>query len=252
MTAGVRGRVGTWLERRRYKTYDRVVGWNYDRRLLATPQRTPGGRIWTYELYNRHGRHDMLRALCERCGSADLVYDIGASIGVYALAVANGGSDRQVVAYEPAPPTVARLRANCERNACGDRVTIRPVGLGDSTEDRTFFVSTYPELSGFEREGATRWGATVAATHTVPIRRLDAEVADRPAPDVLKIDIEGSGAAVLRGARETLRIHRPAVFIEIHREHFSDDRTRDIHDELTAAAYVIEEQDRFWRCEPRE
>ena len=252
MTAGVLDRVGTWLERRRYGTYDRVVGWNYDRRLLATPQRTPGGWIRTYELYNRHGRHDMLRALCARCESDDVVYDVGASVGIYSLAVAAGAPDRRVIAYEPAPPTVDRLRANCDRNDCGGRVTVRPIGLSDSTESRRCYVSTYPELSSFERESATRWGATVAGTYTVPLRRLDDEIDNYPAPDVLKVDVEGAGAAVLRGARETLRTHRPVVFIEVHREELSDARTRMIRDELEAADYVIAERDRYWRCEPRE
>lgn len=252
MTAAVLGRVGTWLERRRYATYDRIVGWNYDRQLLASPQRTPGGWILTYELYNRHGRQAMLRALCARCGSDDVVYDVGASVGVYALAVAAGAPDRRVIAYEPAPPTVDRLHANCDRNDCGDRVTVRPVGLGDTNESRRFYISTYPELSGFDRESASRWGASVAGVDTVPVRRLDEEVDDLPAPDVLKVDVEGVGAAVLRGGRDTLRTHRPALFIEIHQEGFSEDRMSAIRDELEAAEYVIVEEDRFWRCEPRE
>ncbi|WP_233255058.1 FkbM family methyltransferase [Halopenitus persicus] len=244
-------RIRTWLERRRYGTSDRVAGWNYDRRLLAVPRTTPGGRIRTYELYNRHGRQAMLRALCARCGPDDVVYDVGASVGVYALAVAAGSPDRRVVAYEPAPPTVERLQANCERNDCGDRVTIRPVGLGATDGTRRFYVSTYPELSSFDRESATRWGASVAATEPVPVRRLDDETRDRPAPDVLKIDVEGAGAAVLRGARETLRTHRPAVFLEVHREGLPGDRTAAIREELAAADYVIDEDDRFWRADPR-
>ncbi len=252
VTDGALDRIRTWLERRRYGTYDRVVGWNYDRRLFAASRATPGGRIRTYELYNRHGRQEMLRAICARCEADDVVYDVGANVGVYALAVAAGGPDRRVIAYEPAPPTIERLRANCERNDCGDRVTIRPVGLGATAGFRRFYVSTYPELSSFDRESATRWGASVAATDSVRVRRLDEEIRDRPAPDVLKIDVEGTGAAVLRGARETLRTHRPDVFLEVHREALSGDRTAAVREELEAAGYVVDERDRFWRCEPRE
>lgn len=252
VTDGVFDRVGTWLERRRYRTYDRYVGWNYDRRLLSTPQRTPDGWIWTYELYNRHGRQEMLQALCRRCGPDDVLYDVGASVGVYALAVAAGSPRRRVIAYEPAPQTVGRLRANCDRNGCGDRVTVRPVGLGETNESRLFYISTYPELSGFERESATRWGASVVGTATVTQRRLDDEIDDQPIPDVLKIDVEGAGASVLRGARHTLHTHRPVVFIELHREGLSGDRISAIRNELEAADYVIAERDRYWRCEPHE
>jgi FkbM family methyltransferase len=252
VTNGTLDRIRTWLERRRYETYDRLVGWNYDHRLFAASRPTPGGRIRTYELYNRHGRQEMLRAICERCGADDVIYDIGANVGVYALAVAAGGPDRRVIAYEPAPPTVERLRANRNRNDCGDRVTVRPVGLGATAGSRRFYVSRYPELSSFDRESATRWGASVAATTTVQVRRLDDEINDHPAPDVLKIDVEGTGAAVLRGARETLRTHRPAVFLEVHREELPGDRTAAIRGELEAADYVVDERDRFWRAKPRE
>jgi FkbM family methyltransferase len=244
-------RLSTWLERRRYRTYSRVAGANYDRRLLATPQRTPGGWVRTYDLYNRHGRQEMLQALCARCGPSDTVYDVGASVGVYALAVASGGAGRRVRAYEPAPDTVERLRANLGANACGDRVEVRPVGLGADSGKRQFYVSTYPELSGFDRESATRWGAAVATTHTAPIRRLDDEVEAGPVPDLLKVDVEGAGADVLRGGRELLRTARPPVFVEVHEQGLSGDRSEAIRRVLRAADYVVDEHATYWQCEPR-
>lgn len=250
-SSAFRTRIRAWLERAWHGSYYRLASVNYQRRLLPTPQRTPGGWIRTFDLYNRHGRHAMLRQLCESCGPEDVVYDVGASVGIYALAVAAGGPDRRVRAYEPSPPTVERLRANLERNECGDRVEVRPVGLGATTDARTFYVSTYPELSGVERESATRWGGAVAAEHEIPVRRLDDEVASGPAPDVLKVDVEGSGAEVLRGGIETLQTHRPTVFVEVHEDGLTGDRPAAIRKLLDEAGYAIEKRERYWTCEPR-
>jgi hypothetical protein len=52
----------------------------------------------------------------------------------------------------------------------------------------------------------------------VTIRRLDslAQEAALPPPDVIKIDVEGSEAAVIAGATAILREKRPFVIIELH------------------------------------
>ena len=37
-----------------------------------------------------------------------------------------------------------------------------------------------------------------------------------PQPDLVKIDVEGAEALVLRGARETIRLAQPVVFVAVH------------------------------------
>src|SRR5262249_11526871 len=67
--------------------------------------------------------------------------------------------------------------------------------------------------------------AAPAASITVPIRRLDSLVGQAilPAPNVIKIDVEGAELLVLRGALQLLRQHRPRLLIEAH----SPDLARD-------------------------
>lgn len=61
-------------------------------------------------------------------------------------------------------------------------------------------------LSGFHaRIDRSREWATLTEQRRVPVRRLDAIMADRPGSVGLKIDTEGHEAAVLDGAPETLR-----------------------------------------------
>jgi hypothetical protein len=50
----------------------------------------------------------------------------------------------------------------------------------------------------------------------VPSWRLDSLRASRRAPSVIKIDVEGAEALVLRGAAAVLKHDRPIVIVEIH------------------------------------
>ncbi|RQH02020.1 FkbM family methyltransferase [Natrarchaeobius oligotrophus] len=230
--------------------YYRLVHQNYDREVLATRQRTLGGTVRSYELYNRHGRDEMLAAVESHCGPESVVYDVGANVGVYALALAAGEPDRRIVAVEPAPTVADQLTANVRVNGFGDRIAVRRCGLGDESGERDFYVSTYTELSGFDRASASRWEASVAAVEPVQVDRLDDLVAETSPPDVVKIDVEGGGASVLRGGRDTLERHRPTIVLEPHSDGLDGTEPTACRTLLTDAEYEITERDDFWVAEP--
>lgn len=234
-----------------YRGYYRLARANYEREWLPRSNRTPAGTVRCYEPLNRHGRDAMLAAVADDCGTDDVVYDVGANVGIYALALASDASDRRVVAVEPSPPVVDRLRTNVALNDLADRVAVERVGLGDERGERPFYVSTCPELSGFDRESATRWAADVAAVRSVPVRRLDDLVADHPPPDVVKVDVEGAAPTVLRGARETLATHRPTVFLEPHDAGLAGDVPGEARAVLEDAGYEVHDRGDYWRCSPR-
>ncbi len=233
-----------------YGTYHRLARLNYDRELITRRNRTPAGTFRCYEPLNRHGDDRMLAELADCCGPEDVVYDVGANVGVYALALAEGAPDRRIVAFEPAPSTVDHLRANVRLNGVEDRVEIHPCGLGDEDGERPFYRSTNPELSAFDRESARRWEADVAAVVPVRVRRLDDLVGSLPAPDVLKVDVEGAAPAVLEGGRQVLERHRPTLFVEIHEDGLEDDVPGALGALLEALPYEVCERDGYWRCDP--
>ncbi|WP_436346445.1 FkbM family methyltransferase [Natronorubrum sp. FCH18a] len=252
-----------------YRSYFRLARVNYDRELLARRNRTPAGTFRCYEPLNRHGSDAMLEELAACCGPSDVVYDIGANVGIYALALASGAPDRRVVALEPSPTTVERLARNVRVNDLEDQIDMVACGVGDESGERPFYVSTYPELSAFDRASATRWAATVADVRSVPIRRLDDLVCagpddrppstdlvvgdlavDLPSPDIVKIDVEGAAPAVLSGARATLERHRPIVLLEVHDEGLAGDIPGETTAVLEALDYGIRERETHWRCEP--
>lgn len=232
---------------------------NYRRRGVATRKRVRERSFRSYELYDRHGNDWLLAALLDRCRDGDRIVDVGANTGVYALSVAAERPEATVVAIEPNPETVERLRANVEASGFEKRIAILPVGLGAEATTLPFYRSSYHELSSFNRYNAERWGARVVDVEEVAVTTLDELVSDVeiPPPDHLKIDVEGFGHEVLRGARETLATHRPFVYVEPH-------ATGDDEDERTGSAaagiralleahdYAIIPGEDAWVCVPED
>lgn len=79
-------------------------------------------------------------------------------------------------------------------------------------------------------------------SHHIQITTLDCDIAAAalPAPDLIKIDIEGWELEALYGARATLDAHHPALFLEMHGETMRDKRRKasDIVTFLCDAGYT--------------
>ena len=230
--------------------YYRLIHANYTHQWLAPTKQTPGGPIKSYELYNRHGTDEMLAAIESRCDPDSVVYDVGANVGTYSLSLAAGGTDRRIYAFEPAPPVATQLQANVAVNGFEDQIDVRAHGLGDTADVVPFYVSSYTELSAFDSESAKRWEATVREICTVRIDRIDTIAEEASPPDIVKIDVEGAGAAVLRGARRTLERARPTVFFEVHEDGLAVSKTAECRQILESHGYTIVDQGEYWLCKP--
>jgi FkbM family methyltransferase len=142
-----------------------------------------------------------VRWIEEHVKPGDVLYDVGANVGVYTLLAAVAVPGSRVVAFEPAPANFAALCANLDLNEVAERSIAVPLALGDRAGaafiDRDGSVpGASVSLHGTEREQAI----------TVLVDRLD-EVVERyglPRPDHLKLDVDGSELDVLAGGREVL------------------------------------------------
>jgi FkbM family methyltransferase len=141
------------------------------------------------------------------------VFDVGANLGAYTLLFAQWtGPSGKVVAFEPAPASVAGLRTLVALNDLRDRVEIVEAA-----------VCAAVGTARFASDGSSGANALVDAAHqgrgviSVPTTSLDAFCdAQALRPDVIKIDVEGEELEVLRGARRTLSIPSVQAFIELH------------------------------------
>jgi FkbM family methyltransferase len=256
------------VERLGFRTLYRLADLTYALG-VATPKRTVAGTYWSHEPTNPHGDDPGLAAL-DRLPDDAVILDVGAHVGEHAIPLALD-TDRRVVAFEPNGESADRLARNAARNGLGDRsgpegrIDLRRAGLGDANATLTFYRSTFSKCSAFDRESATRWGASVAGTESVPVRRLDdlvEGVGDEggegvdpvPPPDAIKVDVEGREAAVLRGATATLAAHRPLLVVEVHESGAAGagptDAAADLREWLASRGYAVEEAEDVWICRP--
>lgn len=195
--------------RRRLEPLPFPVRFSDDRVRLSTVRLALLRRLWM-----KLGARESQQALNAYHGGD--VLDIGAFHGWYSvlLAPAADAGDR-FLSFEPDFAAVPDLRATLDdlrkqfpgielsvvTEAVGDGASVavsRPSGTGEGTHPR--FASG--------SDGATQ-----------PSLVVDDVVATKGLrPRLVKIDVEGAEMLVLRGMRDTLASHRPAVMLEIHPE----------------------------------
>ena len=141
-----------------------------------------------------------------------VVYDVGAYHGILTLFFASRCS--RVISYEPNDANHARLIENIRLNNLTN-VQVRKVGVGAQPGSGTLHYS--PQMAG---GGTLDPDAMAAISQAIQITTLDHDIAAStlPAPDLIKIDIEGWELEALQGARATIDAHHPALFLEMHGE----------------------------------
>jgi FkbM family methyltransferase len=156
--------------------------------------------------------------LLDDVGPGSVVFDVGANRGYVALALLARVPGLRLVAFEPNPGVLTKLTANLRLNGFADRAQVLGLGLGEYPARVPLFVAASDTASSLDDGRAARWGVGIRASVEVDVVTLDALVAAGrvPPPTHIKVDTEGFEAQVLRGARDTLRTHRPALYLEIH------------------------------------
>jgi FkbM family methyltransferase len=168
------------------------------------------------------------------------VYDVGAFHGLLTLYFSRQA--RQVISYEPNARNHARLIENLRLNGVAN-VIVRKVGVGDGARQAT--MVTAPDMPGgasIEPETVAGLRASIRSvvSEDIEIVTLDQDIAagHLPAPDFIKIDIEGEELAALRGARNTLLTCKPRLFLEMHGQTMSQKRRH-----VAAIVEYLEEAD---------
>jgi len=152
--------------------------------------------------------YDKQRAFAARVASSDIVFDIGANAGFYTLlASVLVGPQGRVFAFEPDPRNVRYLKEHLWINRIKN-VSVVEAAVADS--DGTANFDAGPNLST----------GHLAADGCMAVRTLslDAMVqgGELPAPDYIKVDVEGAEVQVLRGASQMLCDRHPVIFLATH------------------------------------
>ena len=155
-----------------------------------------------------------------------VVIDLGANEGSFTSAVLNLAPAARVLAVEPAPEPLARLRA---RFGDSPSVTIVPKAVAEHSGTATLHLTGHSHNSSLhapleetgELYDLRRDWATVQ-TVEVPTTSLDDLAGDRPIA-CIKLDVQGAELEVLRGARRALANTRAVLMEVTFVPHYVDD-----------------------------
>lgn len=162
------------------------------------------------------GAGNGLSVLVNRCESQELNllhslvprgvvgFDLGANVGLFSLLLSR--RCRQVYAFEPLPRNVGYLERTLAANRVRN-VTVVPWAVSDALSLRTLEEGENCAL-GRLAQGGAQPTVTVSCDH----------FAERYGvyPGVIKVDVEGAEAAVLRGAQRLLAETKPLVLVSTH------------------------------------
>jgi FkbM family methyltransferase len=165
-------------------------------------------------------------------------YDIGGWHGFFSGVMAAQGA-RKVVVFEPLPSNVGRLEELVALNPSLP-IELRPIALGEADGEAEMLVMPETSMAKLSSSGFQKTAAA-ADKLTVQVRSLDSLVGSGalPAPDMMKLDVEGAEMMVLRGGAEMIRSKRPLIFAEVH----SSDLLREFRSYLTGLGYRIDRID---------
>lgn len=145
-----------------------------------------------------------LREAARLAAPGSICFDVGAHAGIYSLLFSRTAA--RVFAFEPFPRNLAWLERTLSRNRAAN-VQVVPWALAGATGPTRF------RAGGHNSEGRL----DPAGDLPVFAMTCDDFCAFQPArPQVMKIDVEGAEAEVLRGASGVLASARPALLLSTH------------------------------------
>ena len=187
-----------------------------------------------HELYVRaRGRYEIewVRLVAAAMDDADVFVDVGANVGAYALAIAQAFPTKRVVAVEPLPDNLDKLRRGVALHRL-DNVTVVPGVVASGPGRELFHVNPLSDGGGslvpfhaYQTGDVVRDAGEYRRRH--PEFRATVDVDAIPLDDllgartVLKVDVEGAEEAVLRSGESSLRKGFVDVMVvEVQRETF--------------------------------
>ncbi len=184
------------------------------------PEGTRNYELWRAETYTTK-EPDTLDWVDEHVQAGDVLYDIGANIGQYALYAARR-APCEVLAFEPEALNFAKLNRNIVLNELGDRITAYCLAIASRTALETLYVQRF--ISGASLHA---WGTaqTQGERDFEPQHRqgsMGVTLDDLTGtfglrvPDLIKIDVDGIEEQIVAGAPRTLANPRlRSVIIEV-------------------------------------
>jgi FkbM family methyltransferase len=189
-----------------------AVGDTFDADLSSTLE----WMLWAFGSYEKHFAElfGYLVAAGDRC------VDVGANVGVHTVRLARlVGPEGEVIAIEPDPDVVQRTNRNVALNGVANVRVISAAASERAGQTRLFRPG--PWDTNRARASLLHHPYLTGITRTVPVVTVDDVCAGEPV-SLIKIDVEGHEAAVVRGAAGTIAKYAPSVVFEYAPELLED------------------------------
>ncbi|MEX0685408.1 MAG: FkbM family methyltransferase [Balneolales bacterium] len=174
-----------------------------------------------------------------------IVFDIGAYIGIFSMFFAKAvGPKGHVYIYEPNPINLDKVKNNLQINGF-ENAAMYPIALGAKKDTANLAFRGRGTATGSLQENIKSdiLNEANSTVIEVEIDTLDNQISinDLPKPDFVKIDVEGLELDVLNGMQETLKLHKPDLYIEIHGSSTSEKikNAKSVVDFLIGYGYLI-------------
>lgn len=154
-----------------------------------------------------------MRLWCKLAREATCIVDVGAHVGVYALAAGSLRSDIQILAFEPNPYACARLKTNIGLNGFLN-IEDHMLALSDKKALKKFgwWKKNFWQISS---GGAVGKGSMTVQSDYLDNPELMVDLGDR---GLIKIDVEGHEQPVITGAFGLISKHKPDIILETFSE----------------------------------
>ena len=192
---------------------------------------TSDKRIWIpddddWVNWSGNYEQDQFNEVMPHVSNRDVALDIGAHVGIWSMRLAQ--NFKRVIAFEPVPKHIECWKQNMtkfisEQSEWGNISTLETVALGHENgtapmkvpnTTNTGMASLVYEV--FNQRTGARWvqpGWETFPEIVVETRTLDSYEFDQL--DFIKIDVEWFELRVLQGAENTIRKHKPIMYIEM-------------------------------------
>jgi FkbM family methyltransferase len=178
----------------------------------------------------------LFRLSLERARAGLAVWDVGANVGMFALASAARGA--QVLAIEPDAFLYRLLMETRDHPRNREfHLEVLCAAVADNPGVANLAIASRGRASSYLEAFSGRSQAGGIRTKClVPVLTLDLLLDGREPPALVKVDVEGAELAVLKGAKRLLENVRPTILIEV-----GDSTRTGVIATLRDAGYVVQD-----------
>jgi FkbM family methyltransferase len=176
----------------------------------------PDKRTAPFEIlnFNEYESSDA-NLLFKLINDGDTIFDIGANIGWYSIAISKRFPKASIYAFEPLKNTFDILEHNVLLNQVTN-IHLHNFGFSNDNKTITFYSSPYTSVSNSAKDITGEDGANEVAC---VVKKMDDYITNLNASiDFVKCDVEGAELFVYEGAKACINKFKPIVFTEMLRK----------------------------------